>query len=109
MKGVSTAIGALLLASTVVAVPMTDARKSAYERRQARRAARAARIASGNPFPLAVNHTSNADRISVGKANGAEFVSYDSNWAGAVADNTGITAVSANVNVPSASAPPGGK
>lgn len=45
----TSAVSALLLASTVSAAPVTDAQRAVAERRAARRAARAAQ-----PFPLAV-------------------------------------------------------
>jgi len=101
----TTAATALLLAGFAAAAP--TASRQAFERRAARFAAAQRQSAT---FPYAVNGTAGADRISLSKNenDGAEYVSYDSNWSGASTTDTGINNVYGITNVPSVGVPPGG-
>ena len=99
MKFSATA-GALLLASTALALPSPAALEKMQERRHERfRKRLATRREKGN-FPLAVNHTAMNDHVLLGPS---KHVSYDSNWAGAVQVGTGITEVTATFNNPKVS------
>ena len=65
----------MLLAGSVVATPLKERSRAAYERRMAKRAAR--RHTKTNP-PLALNFTSLSDTVKLGSTTRA--TEYDSNW-----------------------------
>jgi len=86
-----TLASSLLLAGGAVAAPGTALRKA---RAEARAAERAAGIHKGNPI----------DRIESKSASSNDsFVSYSSNWAGAVLVGTGYTSVTGTFTVPTPS------
>lgn len=95
----TSAVSALLLASTTVAAP-----SKLQERRHERLQKRLASRRSG--FPLAVNYTSMGDRVVLPEKVGE--VQYDSNWAGAVIIDTSITEVTGTFTIPTAAEPSGG-
>lgn len=96
MKFAATA-GALLLASTALALPSREAIEQMAERRHERMRKRVAagRRTRGNP-PL--NKSASTDTTEVHGP--VKHVSYDSNWAGVVQIGSGITEVSGTFNNP---------
>jgi hypothetical protein len=98
----TTVASALLLASTAVAAPTL---KERLRERRAERLAKRAGARQKGLRPLAVNFTSLEDTIS---SDNPEFVTYSSNWAGAVVVSSDITEVTGTFNVPTVSEPSGG-
>lgn len=95
---VTSVVGALLLASTAIAAP-----SKLQQKRQDRLAKRAAERRGQRP--LAVNYTSMGDNIVLGES---KEVQYDSNWAGAVVIDSGITQVTGTFTIPTVKEPSGG-
>ncbi|RAL07795.1 A4/G1 family peptidase [Aspergillus homomorphus CBS 101889] len=94
----STLLTAGLLATAALAAPLT-------EKRQAEKAARAARRGATNrkSNPPLKPGTSEAINLT-----GEKNAQYSSNWAGAVLIGTGYTAVTAEFTIPTPSVPSGG-
>ena len=97
----TSALSALLLASTAVAAPADFAAKL-KERRHERLAKRVAN--SRSIRPLAVNATSLEDFIEIDRP---REVTYSSNWAGAVIRSSRITEVTGTFTIPTVRLPSG--
>lgn len=93
-----TSIVALLFAGTALAAPSKLAARR-NERLRKRMESRKSNL------PLAVNYTSMGDSI---KSDNPGFVTYSSNWAGAVIVTTDVTEVTGTFTVPTAEIPSGG-